>query len=91
MSGRCSGDGRLIGAVVRDMGKAGDVELAAIQAAVSDLLGKFESRMGGDLITALCRRSEAAARQQRLRTAQAKVTPLTANAVGRAVTGLDVR
>jgi hypothetical protein len=84
MSARCSGDCRLISAVVRDMGKADDNELTAIQAAVSDLLGKFESRMGGDLTTALCRWSEAAARQQRLRTAQAKVTPLTANADKRA-------
>jgi hypothetical protein len=84
MSARCSGDCRLIGAVVRDMGKADDNKLTAIQAAVSDLLGKFESRMGEDLTTALCRWSEAAARQQKLRTAQAKVTPLTAKANKRA-------
>lgn len=42
------------------MGKASDEELAAIKAAVSDLLGKYELRMGGDLITALCLWSEAA-------------------------------
>jgi hypothetical protein len=82
MSGRCSGDCRLFGAVVRDMGKVGDVELAAIQAAVGDLLSKFESRMGGDLITALCRWSEAAARQQRQRTAQATVTQLADKRTG---------
>lgn len=76
MSGRCDGDCRLVRSVVRDMGKAEGEELAAIQAAVSDLLGKFERRMGSDLVTALCRWGEAAGRQQRRRAAQATVTPL---------------
>jgi hypothetical protein len=80
MSGRCDGDCRLISSVVRDMGNAGDEELAAIQAAVSDLLGKHEARMGGDLVTALCRWSEAAGKHQRQRAAtkQATVTVLPA-------------
>jgi hypothetical protein len=69
MGGRCHGDCRLIGAVVRDMGQADDEELVAIQAAVSDLLGKHEARMGGDLVTALCRWSEAADKHQRQRAA----------------------
>jgi hypothetical protein len=51
--GRCDGECRLITTVVHDMGKADDEELAGIQAAVSELLGKYEPRMGGDLITAL--------------------------------------
>jgi hypothetical protein len=58
----CKGDCGLVSAVVRDMGKAGDDELASIQAAVRDLLGKHEARMGSDLVTALCRWSEAAGR-----------------------------
>jgi hypothetical protein len=66
------------------MGKASDEELVAIQAAVGDLLATFEPRMGGDLTTALCRWSEAAARQQRQRTTQATVTLLTAKAGKRA-------
>jgi len=82
MSGRCSGDCRLISAVCRDMAKAGDEELAGIQAAVSDLLGKYELRMGGDLVTALCRWSEAAVRQQRQRAAQATVTLLADKRAG---------
>jgi hypothetical protein len=76
--GRCDGECRLIAAVVHDMGKADDEELAGIQAAVSELLGKYEPRMGGDLITALCRWSEAAGRQQKQRTAQSTVTQLAA-------------
>jgi hypothetical protein len=76
MRGRCDGECRLITAVVRDMGKADDEELAGIQASVSELLGNYESRMGGDLITALCRWGEAAGRQQKQRTAQATVTQL---------------
>ena len=60
MGGRCDGDCRLISRVVRDMGQADDAELAAIQATVSDLIGKHETRMGADLVTALCRWSEAA-------------------------------
>ena len=76
--GRCDGECRLITAVVRDMGKADDEELAGIQAAVSELLAKYEPRMGGDLVTALCRWGEAAGRQQKQRTAQNTVTQLTA-------------
>jgi hypothetical protein len=55
------------------MGKAGDDELGSIQAMVSDLLGKHETRMGSDLLTALCRWSEAAGRhlKQRASTEQA--------------------
>jgi hypothetical protein len=49
--GRCDGECRLITAVVRDMGKADDEELAGIRAAVSDLLGRYQQRMGGDLVT----------------------------------------
>jgi hypothetical protein len=67
MNGRCNGDCRLVASVVRDMSKADDEELAAIQAAVSSLLAEHEARMGGDLITALCRWSEAAARHQERR------------------------
>jgi putative NADH-flavin reductase len=80
-SGRCAGDCRLVRAIVRDMSKAEDEELTAIQAAVTDLVGKFELRMGGDLVTALYRWSEAAARQQRRNTAQATVTPLAVKRV----------
>lgn len=82
VSGRCDGDCRLISAVVRDMGQAGDEELAALQAAVGDLLDRFEPRMGGDLVTALCRWREAAARTAKQRTAQATVTPLSAKRAG---------
>jgi len=76
--GRCDGECQLITAVVRDMGKAGDEELAGIQAAVSDLLDKYESRMGGDLVIALCRWREAAERHHKQRAAavDATVTPL---------------
>jgi hypothetical protein len=76
--GRCDGDCQLITAVVRDMGQADDEELAGIQAAVSDLLGKYESRMGADLVLALCRWREAAGRHQNQRAAagDATVTPL---------------
>jgi hypothetical protein len=56
------------------MSKADDEELAALQAAASDLLGRFEARMGGDLVTALCRWREAAARTVKQRTAQATPT-----------------
>ena len=82
MSGRCNGDCRLVRAVVRDMGGAGDEELAALQAAVGDLLDRFEPRMGGDLVTALCRWREAAGRTVRQRTAQATVTPLPTKRAG---------
>ena len=82
MSGRCNGDCRLISAVVRDMGQAGDEELAALQAAVGDLLDRFERRMGGDLVTALCHWREAAGRTVKQRTAQATVTPLSAKRAG---------
>jgi hypothetical protein len=58
----CRGDCRLVSAVVRNMGKASEDELASIQAVVSDLLGKYEARMDADLVTALCRWSEAADR-----------------------------
>jgi hypothetical protein len=64
------------------MGQAGDEELAALQAAVGDLLGRFEPRMGGDLVTALCRWREAAGRALKQRTAQATVTPLSAKRAG---------
>jgi hypothetical protein len=77
VSGRCDGDCRLISAVVRDMGQAGDEELAAIQATVGNLLDRFEPRMGADLVTALCRWREAAGRTLKQRTAPATVTPLT--------------
>jgi hypothetical protein len=77
MRGQCDGECQLISAVIRDMGKADDEELAGIQAAVSDLLGKYELRMGGDLVIALCRWREAAERHQKQRaTAGATVTPL---------------
>jgi hypothetical protein len=86
MSGRCDGDCQLIRSVSRDMAKADDDELAAIQAAVSDLLGKHEGRMGGDLVTALCLWRQAAARHQQQRSAatQATVTPLPAQVGQRA-------
>jgi hypothetical protein len=75
---RCDDQCRLISAVVRDMGNASDEELAGIQAAVSDLLGRYEYRMGGDLVTALCRWREAAGRHQKQRAAadDATVMPL---------------
>ena len=78
MRGRCDGECQLITAVVRDMGKADDEELAGIQAAVSDLFRRYESRMGGDLVLALCRWREAAERHQKQRAAagDATVTPL---------------
>ena len=84
--GRCDGECQLITAVVRDMSHAGNEELAGIQAAVSDLLGKYEQRMGGDLVTALCRWREAAERHQMQRAAadDATVTPLTAKTGKRA-------
>ena len=82
VSGHCDGDCRLISAVVRDMGQAGDEELAALQAAVGELLDRFEPRMGGDLVTALCRWREAAGRTLKQRTAQATVTPLTTKRAG---------
>jgi hypothetical protein len=68
------------------MGKAGDEELAGIQAAVSDLLGRYEQRMGGDLVIALCRWREAAERHQKQRAAadDATVMPLAAKAGKRA-------
>jgi hypothetical protein len=78
VSGRCDGACHLISAVVRDMGKADDQELADLQVAVSGLLDRFESRMGGDLVTALCRWREAAARTVKQRAAQATVTDITA-------------
>jgi hypothetical protein len=56
------------------MGQADDEELAAIQAAVSDLIGKHEARMGGDLVTALCRWSEAAGKYQSQRAAATQAT-----------------
>jgi hypothetical protein len=74
MSGRCTGDCALISSVARDMGKASDQELAAIKTAVSDMLGKHEARMGGDLVTALCRWSEAADRHLTQRTAAVPMT-----------------
>jgi hypothetical protein len=70
MSGRCDGDCRLISAVVRDIGNAGDEELAALQVAVSDMLDRFEPRMGGDLVLALCRWRDAAGRTLKQRTAR---------------------
>jgi hypothetical protein len=84
--GRCDGECQLITAVVRGMGNAGEEELAGIQAAVADLLGRYERRMGGDLVTALCRWREAAGQHQKQRAAadDATVTPLTAEAGKRA-------
>jgi hypothetical protein len=64
------------------MGKADDEELADLQAAASDLIGRFEARMGGDLVTALCRWREAAARTVKRRTAQATVTALATKRAG---------
>jgi hypothetical protein len=86
MSGWCDGDCHLIASVVRDMGRADDEELAEIQAAVRNLIGKHEARMGGHLVTALCRWSEAAAKHQRQRAAakQATVTQLSAKTSQRA-------
>ena len=63
----CKGDYHLVSAVVRDMGQAEDGELAGIQEAVSDLLGKYERRMGRDLVVALCRWSESAGRHLKTR------------------------
>ena len=63
----CKGDCHLVSAVVRDMAQAADGELVGIQAAVSDLLGTYERRMGGDLVIALCRWSEAAGRHLKTR------------------------
>jgi len=82
MSGRCTGDCALTSSVARDMGRASDQELAAIKTAVSDMLGKHEARMGGDLVTALCRWSEAADRHlaQRVATAPTTVATLAAKA-----------
>jgi hypothetical protein len=82
VSGRCDGACHLISAVVRDMSKADEEELTALQAAVGDLLDRFEGRMGGDLVTALCRWREAAARTLKQRTAQATVTELSAKRAG---------
>jgi hypothetical protein len=82
--GRCHGDCRLISSVVRDMVNAGDDELAAIQAAVSNLVGRFEARMGGDLVTALCRWGEAAGKHQEQRAARAGVSQLPAKTAKRA-------
>jgi hypothetical protein len=64
------------------MSQADDEELAAFQAAVGDLLWRFEPRMGGDLVKALCRWREAAGRTLKQRTAQATVTPLSARRAG---------
>jgi len=63
----CRGDCGLVSAVVRDMRMADDDELKDIQAAVTDLLAKHEIRMGGDLVTALCRWSETAGRHLKAR------------------------
>jgi hypothetical protein len=69
VSGHCDGACQLISAVSRDMGKATDDELAGIPDAVADLLDRFEGRMGGDLVTALCRWRETAQRYQKERAA----------------------
>jgi len=60
------------------MGRATDDELAGIPDAVADLLDRFEGRMGGDLVTALCRWRETAQRHQKQRAVppDATVTPL---------------
>jgi hypothetical protein len=55
------------------MGKAAD-ELAGIPDAVADLLDRFENRMGGDLVTALCRWRETAQRHQKQRAAAQDAT-----------------
>lgn len=60
----------IMGRVVRDMGKADEGQLAAIQDAVSSLLDRFEPFMGGDLITYLCVWREAAQKHQANRAKQ---------------------
>jgi hypothetical protein len=74
----CKGDCRLVSAVVRDMAQADDGELAGIQAVVTDLLGKYERRMGSELVIALCRWSEAAGRHLKTRQETVLADDLTA-------------
>jgi hypothetical protein len=50
--------------VVREIGKADDEQLAAIQDGATRLLDDFEQFMGGYLIEALCLWREAAQKQQ---------------------------
>lgn len=69
-----------MGRVVREMGKADDTQLAGIRDAVTDLLGRYEEFMGGDLVTYLCTWREAAQQHQERRAAPAAaaVTSLVA-------------
>jgi hypothetical protein len=64
--------------VVRDMGKADDEQLAAIQDGAAHLLDELEQFMGSALVEALCLWREAAKRQQQRRAADAAVKPLRA-------------
>jgi hypothetical protein len=68
--------------VVRDMGKADDDQLTAIQDGAAHLLDDFEQFMGSHLVEALCLWREAAKRQQERRAADPAVKPLRAIQAG---------